>query len=237
MSINRIGNHSATAIVIGVLAVSVSGVGIAAAGNGGSLRLGHHNSATKTTKLSDSKGTPLSLKAGHGKPPLAVNSSKQVKHLNASLLGGSSASSLQTSGSHAETDYPPNKIGNVATTATPVVATAKLTKGLYYVTADAFVDNSPTSNAVYCLLTRFNYAGSDNVFGTVGTTAEGFQTITDTAAIIVKAGDRVTYYCMSSPGDTTLFNADLTAIRVDSSTRGTHAPGKVEAFVRKGQDR
>jgi hypothetical protein len=51
---------------IGLLSLTIAGAGIAAAANGGSLILGHSNTATATTTLRDSHGTPLSLVATHG---------------------------------------------------------------------------------------------------------------------------------------------------------------------------
>ena len=72
---------------IGALSIVVGGLGVATAANGGSLILGHSNSATSTTTLTDPDGTPLSLVGKSSKPPLKVSSSAQVPHLNASLLG------------------------------------------------------------------------------------------------------------------------------------------------------
>lgn len=80
---------------MGIGIVVVAGMGVATATNGKPLLLGKSNSATRVTTLSDSKGTPLSLKAPAGKPPLAVSNSVQVPKLNSSLLGGHSASSFQ----------------------------------------------------------------------------------------------------------------------------------------------
>jgi hypothetical protein len=93
----QLAGRSVVAGAIGMLCLAVGGLGIATAANGGSLVLGQHNTATSTTKLADSNGSPLSLVGKKSKPPLKVNSSKQVKHLNASLLGGESASRLSHS--------------------------------------------------------------------------------------------------------------------------------------------
>ena len=103
MNLGQLAGRSVVAGGIGVLCLVVGGLGVATAANGGSLVLGHHNSATSTTTLKDGKGTPLSLVGKKSKPPLKVNSSKQVAHLNASLLGGQSASALRTTGSGAIT--------------------------------------------------------------------------------------------------------------------------------------
>jgi hypothetical protein len=86
---------SKSVVAIGLGAIVIIGSGSAVAATGHNLILGHKNSATKTTTLSDSKGTPLSLKARKGHAPFAVNSSKVVTHLNADLLDGLSSSALQ----------------------------------------------------------------------------------------------------------------------------------------------
>jgi hypothetical protein len=90
----ELAGRSVVAGVIGTLCLAVGGLGVATAANGGSLVLGHHNTATSTTTLKNDRGTPLALVGKKSKPPLKVNSSKQVKHLNASLLDGESASTL-----------------------------------------------------------------------------------------------------------------------------------------------
>jgi hypothetical protein len=79
MNVKKVLGRGTTAVAIGVLSVAVGGLGVAAAANGGSLTLGHSNSATKTTTLKDSKGTPLSLSGKKTSPPLKVNSSVKVK--------------------------------------------------------------------------------------------------------------------------------------------------------------
>lgn len=84
-----------TTAVLGVGIVLVAGAGIATATSGRALLLGKSNSARTLTTLSNSRGTALSLKAKAGKPALQVNTKAQVPNLNASLLGGKSASSFQ----------------------------------------------------------------------------------------------------------------------------------------------
>lgn len=84
-----------SAAAIGVGGLAVWGVGTAEAATGGHFLLGKTNHETRMATLSNSKGTPLSLKAKSGSPPLKVNSSKLVPRLNASLLGGVSAAKLQ----------------------------------------------------------------------------------------------------------------------------------------------
>lgn len=84
-----------TTAALGVGIVIVAGAGIATAASGKALLLGKSNSARAVTTLSNAKGTALSLKAKAGKPALQVNTKAQIPNLNASLLGGRSASSFQ----------------------------------------------------------------------------------------------------------------------------------------------
>ena len=78
--------------------VLVGGANLAAyAANGHPLILGGSNSETKTASVSNTgKGPALSLKTSKKSPPLAVNSSKVVKHLNADTVDGKHAKDLQT---------------------------------------------------------------------------------------------------------------------------------------------
>jgi hypothetical protein len=82
-----------------VAAVLSGGYGIAAAATGSVFILGHSNSESSLASLSNSHGTPLSLHAPSGVAPLKVNTTTQVKNLNASLLGGLSASAFDQGGS------------------------------------------------------------------------------------------------------------------------------------------
>lgn len=87
--------RSALAVAgIGIGALALGGFGVAAATDGASLILGHVNHASQTTKLSDAKGTPLSLTGAKSKPPLQVNSKHMVTNLNSQYVGGKSASQL-----------------------------------------------------------------------------------------------------------------------------------------------
>jgi hypothetical protein len=99
---------SAATIMSGMaLFLSLSGAAYAA--NGGTFKLGVGNSATATTKLTSnnngaamnltqnntgSSATGLSVTVPSGHPPLKVNSSTQVPHLNSDLLDGLDSSSF-----------------------------------------------------------------------------------------------------------------------------------------------
>jgi len=81
-----------------VLAVGFIAIPTAAdAGNGRSWLLGRSNYESATTTVTNSTGTPLSLKAKTGYAPLKVNSSKTVTNLSADTVDGVHASSLARS--------------------------------------------------------------------------------------------------------------------------------------------
>ena len=84
--------------VVAAAVVLVGGANLAAyAANGHPILLGHSNSETKTATVTNTgKGAALSLKSRTSSPPLQVNSSKVVKHLNADAVDGASASALKT---------------------------------------------------------------------------------------------------------------------------------------------
>jgi hypothetical protein len=83
------------AALVGVGGLLVSGIGVADAATGGNFLLGKSNTANRTTVLTDRNGTPLSLRAKAGSPPLKVNSKKLVAKLNANFLNGLSSAQLQ----------------------------------------------------------------------------------------------------------------------------------------------
>lgn len=83
MRISRTG-----AFVGGIACAVVIGSGTAVATNGASLLIGKGNTGSATTGLSNSTGTPLSLAAKKGTPPLKVNNTVKVKNLDSDLLDG-----------------------------------------------------------------------------------------------------------------------------------------------------
>lgn len=97
--------HRSSAFVAGVILTVAIGGGTAVATNGVSLVVGRSNTAKATTTLSDSKGTPLSLTAKKGTPPLKVSNTVKVKNLDSDLLDGKDSSSfLPLSGEAANAD-------------------------------------------------------------------------------------------------------------------------------------
>jgi len=91
--------------IAGAVTALTLGGGTAYAANGGSFLLGRSNTATTATTLTNTAGTPLSLKARTGYPPLAVSSTKTVPSLSADLLDGlTSASFLRSTGKAADAE-------------------------------------------------------------------------------------------------------------------------------------
>jgi hypothetical protein len=77
-----------TVTTLAAAAVLVGGADLASyAATGNPLILGHANSAVGTTSLKNlGRGPALSLNSAKSAPPLVVNSSKLVKHLNADAI-------------------------------------------------------------------------------------------------------------------------------------------------------
>src|SRR4051794_27429711 len=93
------------ALAAGALVAVVLTPGSAVAATAKSVLLGRSNTATTTTSLSNTNGTPLALSAGKGQAPLKVNSSRTVTNLSADRLDGlSSGSFLRSTGKAADAD-------------------------------------------------------------------------------------------------------------------------------------
>lgn len=214
------GRRSLAVAGLGLGALAVASMGVAAAADGGSLLLGRSNHATATTTLSDSKGTPLSLRAKSGKPPLRVNSSKKVAHLNADLLDGVNASGLGPSGSGVSTKFKDGNRGLVGTALVPVVSTGALKAGTYYINVATTIYIPPGQQAVCFVATgpKAQYQG-----GETSTSAQGQFVFADVDVLTVKAGEHVRQYCQTT--ETGASNAEvvhggITAIRMAQSTAG-----------------
>lgn len=79
---------------LGMLVAVMLG-GTAFAATGGNFILGKSNTANATSGLDNPKGTPLSLTAKSGTPPLKVNTGVKVKNLHADKLDGLDAAAFQ----------------------------------------------------------------------------------------------------------------------------------------------
>jgi hypothetical protein len=226
--------------MIGVLALVVAGTGIADAANGGSLVLGHHNAATSTTTLTDNHGTPLALHGKTSDPPLTVNSSKEVKHLNAATVGGKSASALETSGSvgsyysYSGTTLTEETLPFAGTL---IVKTATVAPGNYIVNASAGF-NVSTSGGTF---NSDETAGTHCYIGTSTNSSEGFENVGSsdnpwgsvslTYPLHVKTAEAVGVYCYTQASSVTIYDASIDAIKIAHQTTGTHinqpAPGGI----------
>lgn len=83
MTMSKLSMFTAGAVVALVL-----GSGTAVAATGGKFILGHSNTETSVSTLSNSRGTALTLKSKPGSPALRVNSSVKVPSLNSDRLDG-----------------------------------------------------------------------------------------------------------------------------------------------------
>jgi hypothetical protein len=213
--------HGAAAGAIAAISLTVGSLGIAAAANGGSLVLGHHNTATTTTTLADSKGTPLTLIGKKSKPPLSVNSSQLVKHLNASLLDGQSASGLVAQGSTGQTAAagPGVTLSDVATDGTVVAMTATLRPGTYYVSATAIVGLKSPSSSVDCFVGTS--ANEDKADAIAPDSVAGVIALSETVSIKITKPEAIGEYCLASPAGATGGIGGIYAIKVAHSTTGT----------------
>jgi hypothetical protein len=100
-----------TSFVAGAVVALVLGSGTAVAATGGKFILGKSNAETTTSKLTNPRGTALSLASKSGTAPLAVNSATKVTNLNSDRLDGlSSESFARTTG----------EAGSVSALGTPV---------------------------------------------------------------------------------------------------------------------
>jgi hypothetical protein len=215
--------RSGLAIGVTVLTL-VGGLGVATAANGGSLILGHHNKATSTTTLKDGQGIPLSLVGKKSEPPLRVNSSKEVKHLNAAEVGGRAASQLGAHGSSAQLKFdpagpprvvalePPTTSGSTTTFhPTAIVSTAVLRAGTYAATATALASNA------YCWIDKTAAAGAHNVGFAVS-----LASVAETATVKVSKGQRIHEYCAGGPENTSreVESAGITVLKLTASSTG-----------------
>ena len=78
----------------GAIVALVLGSGSAVAATGGKFLLGHTNTETRASTLSNSKGTALTLKSKAGSPALRVGNSVKVPSLNSDRLDGLDSSSF-----------------------------------------------------------------------------------------------------------------------------------------------
>ena len=108
--------NSRRAIAIGstiaAAGIVVAGSGVGYATNGNAFLLGKSNTETSKATLTNTLGTPLSLKAPAGSAPLQVSNGVKVARLNADTVDGVDSSQLQLKGSvvrRGETTFTPSE--------------------------------------------------------------------------------------------------------------------------------
>jgi hypothetical protein len=212
---------------IGLLSLTIAGAGIAAAANGGSLILGHSNTATATTTLRDSHGTPLSLVGKGSAPPLKVSSSKQVNHLNASLLGGKSAAQLATHGSGAQTPFNYSEsLTSDYSASTKIAATSELSPGTYFVSASALVYESSTAGDFCFVGKTANATGGLQISATQST---GDSELGETLVVTLSSPATLGEYCYTTGTGAAADDGGIYAISV-----GHYTPGSAPSIIRRG---
>ena len=202
----------------------LAGTGIAGATSGRAFILGRSNGETAAAKLSDSRGTPLSLSAPRNKAPLAVNRSVMVKNLNAQYVGGLGASSVKFTGGDGIA-APNADIALEHNTNVQVAGTGPLPAGTYYVTATALID-----------LTVGDFEGQCSIFknhGFAGAVGGGdgsnFVQAAESAAIELTTGSSLQEYCdVDGTGDgSAAIDGSITAIRILATSATLPSPAGI----------
>lgn len=211
----------AVAAVVFLGGAAIGGPAIAGAAAGRAFIVGRSNSETVTARLSDSRGTPLSVSASRNKAPLAVNRRVMVKNLNTQFVGGLSASSVKFTGGDGiaapNADVALNHSTNV-----PVAGTGPLPGGIYYVTATALIDLTVGDFAGQCSIFR------NGAFAGVAGGGDGsnFVQAAETLTIQLKRADTLQEDCsVSGTGDgSEAIDGSILAIRILASSGAKPVP-------------
>lgn len=204
-------------LVVITLALIFGGTGLASAATGGAFILGRTNSEATTAKLTNTRGTPLSLSAPKAKPPLVVNRSAMVGNLNANYVGGLSAGSLKVTGGDGFTD-PNADVPLGHDIFTTITSTGHLPAGTYYVTATAMVDLTVGDTGAFCQVTKDN---TGQFVAQGGSSGSNFVQTVETGVVQVAAGGVLTESCIASGSGTSgteVIDGAITAIRILSSS-------------------
>lgn len=211
------------AVSIGAAAVvSVNGVALASTGH--ALILGRDNSANATTTVHrTTAGAPLSLVAKAGSAPLAVNSSKVVKNLNADLVDGQSAVDLQT--------RPIRYVipALASSTARSTIVLNGVPHGIYLASFNIAATTSVAGTQVNCYLSTDKDAGTnDSQLRAYGSTFLAFSTSNSSGIVDFRTGTGLALTCFTSSGSFNYesvsgFDDVVTLVRVDALTVRTGA--------------
>jgi hypothetical protein len=140
----------ATVTTLAAAAVLVGGAQLTSyAATGHPLLIGKSNSGVGTTTLKNAgRGPALSLNSSKSSPPLVVNSSKLVKHLNASAVGGKSAAQLEPT----VWRYHLGKDNTAISATANHFFTTKLPTGTYEVTMSGILTSTVSTDQYICAI-------------------------------------------------------------------------------------
>lgn len=139
-----------TVVAAGVLVVGADLASYAATGQ--AFVLGHANKAGGTTSLKNTgRGPALSLNSIKSAPPIKLNSSKMVKHLNATMVGGMTASNLN--------GYDLYRLGTPGGTITndPHIFTIKPPTGWVHYSLTGIWTSETSGDSLVCLMVDKRY--------------------------------------------------------------------------------
>jgi hypothetical protein len=181
----------AGAVIAAAGLISVNAIAYAATGH--DLILGGHNTASKTTTLSRSgAGVALALKTRVDEPPLSVNSHKQVANLNASLVGGLAASSLQTR----DYQYTLPDSSNVASSFR--YSLTGLPAGVYQASFDVTGYLGSTNGVFNCGVVA--HGGNTPIAFNRAVAVNSFATVAASKVITLASGDKLDFLCYPDSG-------------------------------------
>jgi hypothetical protein len=223
MSDHHFPGRAVAAGAIGTLCLAVGSIGVATASNGGSLKLGHSNTATKTTTLKDTHGTPLKLKGDKSKAPLKVNSQVVVKKLNAGLVDGFTAGGLVPHGSGANfLSKTGTLVSDTATNASLFAQTTTLQRGTFFVNATEDFSNHVANSGTFCAITKGASKDMQHKAITVGASAsEAFTTAAESWTLVITNPEKLGLACYTQAASAHMYAANIQAIRIPAFGPGT----------------
>jgi hypothetical protein len=190
--------------------VGINGVSYAATGH--NLVLGHTNKANHATTLKRvGSGVALDLRTKNTSAPFAVNSSKVVNHLNAYLLNGHTAASLQTNA----IQY---SIPTVQASNGVAFAFADLPKGVYQVSYNLAATMTTKASRLRCELDL-----SDNTVAMLGIgDTDGNLSVLNNSGVLDLRAATAYIQCTSASGNFQITSSAptsvVTMVRIDGLT-------------------
>lgn len=190
--------------------VLVGGANLGAyAANGHPLLLGHANAESQPASVANTgKGPALSLRSSRTSPPLAVTSSRLVRHLNADSVDGKGAAALQTRAA----------TWTVPSGTTMLYRLDGLAPGRYLATLNIFMNSATTS---VCELQE----GTTTSVLTHGANLNGlFSMVSGVGLLVHGAGQTLTLNCDWADSISSTYVSTVTLVSLDQVAQGTVAP-------------